>query len=412
MKSRPDHSAMQRAIPALYMRGGTSKGVFFCADDLPQDVALRDRVLLRVVGSPDAYGKHTDGMGGATSSTSKVVVISRSERPDCDVDYLFGAVAIDAPIIDWSGNCGNLTAAVGPFAIERGLVQVDGEGPGHTTVRIWQANIGKRIVAHVPVRGGRVVEDGDFELDGVAFPAAEIPIEFIDPAGGGGQPLLPTGRVVDPLDVPGLGRVEATLINAGNATVIVDAATLGLRGDEMQDEVNGNPELLARCEAIRACGAVAMGLAESMAEATRARPATPKIAFVSPPCGYRASSGCDVEATDIDITVRILSMGRLHHAVTGTGAIALAVAAVLPGTLVQRIVAGQGDLGNGRIRLGHPSGTLSVGAEAVRDGDGWQVAKAVVSRSARRLMDGQVFVPARCFDHESATSHLEQEESA
>lgn len=381
----------QRRIPAVYMRGGTSKGVFFRKDDLPEDPAARDRVLLRVIGSPDAYGKHIDGMGGATSSTSKVVLLSKSARADSDVDFLFGAVAIGEPVIDWSGNCGNLTSAVGPFAIAQGWVA---PVEGTTPVCIWQANIGKRIVAHVPVRQGEVVEEGDFELDGVAFPGAQIRIEFLDPAGGSGMPLLPTGHAVDRLDVPGLGTLEATLINAGNATIIVHAQALGLRGTELQGDVNGDAALLARLEQVRACGAVAMGLAASADEATRSRPATPKLAFVAAPSGYRAASGRSVASGDIDVLARITSMGQLHHALTGTGAIALAVAGALPGTVLHALLAGRD---GGDLRLGHPSGVLRVGAQATERDGRWEVAKAIVSRSARRLMSGDVWVPEAAF---------------
>ena len=387
-----DSPGLQTSIRATYMRGGTSKGVFFCAGDLPADPAARDRLLLRVTGSPDPYGKQIDGMGGGTSSTSKVIIAGRSAREDCDVDFLFGAVSIADPIIDWSGNCGNLTSAVGPFAIDRGLVSVAADGMAR--VRIWQANIGKRIIANVPMRGGRVVEGGAFELDGVAFPAAEIRIEFLDPAGGTDAPVLPTGNAVDLLDVPGVGRIEATLINAGNPTVIIRAGAIGLEGDEMQAGFNADTGLLARCEAVRAAGAVAMGLAESMAQATSLRPATPKLAFVAPAKSYKASSGKDVRAADADITARILSMGALHHALTGTGAVALAVAGVLPGTLVHQIVAGRKDAHKGLLRLAHPSGVLPVGAQAAEDANGkWSVARAVVSRTARRLMTGEVFFP-------------------
>ena len=382
----------QLRIPAVYMRGGTSKGVFFHGRDLPADPAARDRLLRRVVGSPDPYGKQIDGMGGATSSTSKVVVITPSRRPDCDVDYLFGAAAIDKPVLDWSGNCGNLTSAVGPFAISEGLV--DAPRDGIATVRIWQANIGKRIVAHVPMRDGEVMEEGDFELDGVTFPAAEIALEFLEPGGGEdeeGGPMFPTGRRIDLLDVPGASLVEATLINAGNPTIFIDAATLGLTGRELQADVNGDADLLRRAEAIRAAGAVAMGLAASAEEASRSRLHTPKLAFVADPAPYTASSGKAIAAGDVDLLARIFSMGPLHHAMTGTGAVALAVAAAIPGTLVSRRFA---DGARSRIRFGHPSGTLAVGAEAVqRDGE-WVVAKAVMSRSARRLMEGVVRVPA------------------
>jgi probable AcnD-accessory protein PrpF len=383
----------QLRIPAVYMRGGTSKGVFFRRVDLPADPAARDRLLLRVIGSPDPYGKQIDGMGAATSSTSKVVLLARSDRDDCDVDYLFGQVAIDRPVIDWSGNCGNLTAAVGPFAVSEGLVEAPRDG--FAVVRIWQANIGKRIVAHVPMRDGLVVEEGDFELDGVTFPAAEVRIEFLDPGAsedGGGGAMLPTGKVAETLEVPGIGSLEATLINAGNPTIFVAAAAIGLAGDELQGAINGDAALLARCEAIRAHGAVRMGLAGSASEATQKRPHTPKLAFVAPPRPYVASSGKRVEAADIDINARILSMGVLHHAMTGTGAVAIAVAAAIPGTVVERTA--RRDRKPGVLRFGHPSGTLSVGAEALSKDGEWIVTKAVLSRSARRLMEGWVRVPA------------------
>ena len=379
------------------MRGGTSKGVFFVATDLPGDPAERDRLLLRVIGSPDRYGQHIDGMGGATSSTSKVVILSKSSRSDCDIDYRFGQVAIDRPLIDWSGNCGNLSAAVGPFAIGAGLVAAPPEGIA--TVRIWQANIGKKIVAHVPMQGGELVELGDFELDGVTFPAAEVRLEFLDPAadheggngGGQGGAMFPSGNLIDLLEVPGVGPVEATLINAGNPTIFVGARSLGLKGTELQGEVNGQRELLERAEAVRAIGAVAMGLAQSAEQATVKRPHTPKLAWVAPSAAYTACDGRPVPASSIDLVARIFSMGRLHHAMTGTGAVAIAAAAAIPGTLVHRIA----PLGpDGRVRFGHPSGLLVVGAEAVEAEGRWTVKKVVMSRSARRLMEGFVRVPA------------------
>jgi probable AcnD-accessory protein PrpF len=385
----------QFATRAAYMRGGTSKGVFFTPEDLPeaarQPGPARDAFLLRVIGSPDPYGKQIDGMGGATSSTSKIVIVSRSARADSDVDYLFGQVAIDRPLVDWSGNCGNLTSAVGPFALWRGLV--DAPRDGEAVVRIWQANIARRIVAHVPMAGGEVCELGDFELDGVTFPAAEVRLEFLDPgadADSEGGAMFPTGNPVDRLDVPGVGTVEASLINAGIPTVFVDARTLGLKGTELQEDINANAELLARFEAVRAHGAVRMGLVNSAAEASAKRQHSPKVAFVAPPAGYAASSGKAIAAGEIDLLARIVSMGKLHHAMTGTGAVAIAVACAIPGTLPQRLLGNARD----RVRFGHPSGTLSVGAEARREGDGWIVTRAVMSRSARRLMDGTVFVPA------------------
>ncbi len=382
----------QIRIPAVYMRGGTSKGVFFVAGDLPSDPAERDRILLRVIGSPDRYGKHTDGMGGATSSTSKVVILSKSSRPDCDVDYRFGQVAIDQPVVDWSGNCGNLSAAVGPFAISSGLVAAPADGTA--VVRIWQANIAKKIVSHVPMAGGEVVELGDFELDGVAFPAAEVKLEFLDPAadedGGEGGAMFPSGNKTDLLDVPGVGKVEATLINAGNPTIFVEAKALGLKGTELQGDVNDKKELLALAEAVRAHGAVAMGLVKTAEEATTKRPHTPKLAFVAKPAAHTASDGKAVPASSIDLVARIFSMGALHHAMTGTGAVAIAAAAAIPGTLVHRVAPVGPD---GRVRFGHPSGSLAVGAEAAEVAGEWAVRKVIMSRSARRLMEGFVRVP-------------------
>lgn len=377
----------QRRIPAVYMRGGSSKGVFFLDKDLPPAGQERDAVLLRVIGSPDVYGKQIDGMGGATSSTSKVVIIGKSSREDCDVDYLFGAPAIETPVIDWSGNCGNLSSAVGPYAISEGLV--DAPRDGIAVVRIWQANIQKRIIAHVPMRNGEVQEEGDFVLDGVAFPAAEIVLEFLKPGGSDGS-ILPTGNAVDELDIPGIGIMPVTLLNAGNPTIFLEADRVGLNGTETQDQVNGDAELLARCETIRAHCTVAMGLAATAEEATRLRPHTPKLCFVARPQSYQAAGGKFVEPADIDVIARILSMGKLHHAITGTGAVAVAVAAALDGTLVNRIV---GEIGDRQVRMGHTAGSVAVGAKTVLEDGGWSVDKAVMSRSARRLMEGWVRVP-------------------
>lgn len=384
----------QAAVRAMYMRGGTSKGVFFVPDDFPESVRnnpeARDRMMLRVIGSPDPYAQHIDGMGGATSSTSKVVLVSKSQRPDCDVDYLFGAVAIDKPVVDWSGNCGNLTSAVGPFAIHRGLV--DAPKNGVAVVRIWQANINKKIVAHVPVKDGQVVELGNFELDGVTFPAAEIKLEFMDPGadeGSEGGSMFPTGNLIDTLDIPGIGKIDATLINAGIPSIFVDAKSIGLTGVEMQKDANTNPELLKKFEMIRSHATVAMGLATSAEEVTAKRPHSPKIAFFSKPQSYASSSGKMVEASSIDVVARIVSMGKLHHAMTGTGAVAIAVASSIKGTLVANLIEGGA---KGEVRFGHPSGSLKVGAEAAQVNGEWTVTKAVMSRSARRLMDGQVLV--------------------
>ncbi|MBF8676161.1 2-methylaconitate cis-trans isomerase PrpF [Pseudomonas fulva] len=393
--------APQIKIPATYLRGGTSKGVFFRLQDLPEQAqtpgSARDALLLRVIGSPDPYGKQIDGMGGATSSTSKVVILSASERPDHDVDYLFGQVSIDKPFVDWSGNCGNLSAAVGAFAIGSGLVDpAQLPDSGVATVRIWQANIGKTIVAYVPMDNGQVQETGDFELDGVTFPAAEVQLEFLDPAAdddGAGGTMFPTGNLVDDLEVPGVGTFKATLINAGIPTVFLNAADLGYSGMELQDAINGDPAALERFEAIRAQGALSMGLIEHVEQAA-ARQHTPKVAFVASAQAYLASSGKQVRAEDIDLLVRALSMGKLHHAMMGTAAVAIGTAAAIPGTLVN-LAAGGGE--RNAVRFGHPSGTLRVGAEARLINGQWSVTKAIMSRSARVLMEGWVRVPGDSF---------------
>lgn len=393
-------STAQIRIPATYMRGGTSKGVFFHLQDLPASAQrpglARDRLLLRVIGSPDPYAKQIDGMGGATSSTSKTVILAKSQRPGHDVDYLFGQVAIDRPVVDWSGNCGNLSAAVGPFAIRKGLVDASRvPSDGIATVRIWQANIGKTIVAHVPMRGGEVQETGDFELDGVSFPAAEVQLEFMAPAdeGEGGSTMFPTGHLIDELPVPELGTLQATMINAGIPTIFVNAQALGYAGTELQAAINGDARALARFEAIRRHGAVRMGLVKTLEEAA-ARQHTPKIAFVARPQAYIASSGKAVNTDDVDLLVRAMSMGQLHHAMMGTAAVAIATAAAVPGTLVN-LAAGGGE--RTAIRFGHPSGTLRVGAEARRIDGQWTVTKALMSRSARVLMDGFVHIPGDSF---------------
>jgi hypothetical protein len=384
-------------IPATYMRGGTSKGVFFRLDDLPEAARLpgpaRDALLLRVIGSPDPYGKHIDGMGGATSSTSKCVIIGPATRPGHDVDYLYGQVSIDSAFVDWSGNCGNLSSAVGPFAIANGFIARERiPQDGVCTVRIWQKNIGKTILAHVPIANGEVQEDGDFELDGVTFPSAEIPLEFLDPVDEGdeGGAMFPTGNMVDTLDVPGLGPLQATLITAGIPTVFVRAADLGLTGTELQPAINENRERLSMFEAIRVAGALRMGLIRTPDEAAT-RQHTPKIAFVAPPADYLASSGKAVKAADIDLVVRALSMGKLHHAMMGTASVAIATAAAIPGTLVNEAAGGGA---REAVTFGHPSGTMRVGAAAEQVDGQWIVRRALMSRSARVLMEGHVRVPA------------------
>jgi len=387
----------QIKIPATYMRGGTSKGVFFNLTDLPEAAQVpgeaRDNLLLRVIGSPDPYGKQTDGMGGATSSTSKTVILSKSDKPGHDVNYLFGQVAIDRPFVDWSGNCGNLTAAVGAFAIKSGLVEVERVPEnGIAIVRIWQANIEKTIIAHVPMTNGEVQETGDFELDGVTFPAAEVKVEFVDPADATGS-MFPTGNLVDDLEVPGIGTLKATMINAGIPTIFLNAEEIGYSGTELQDAINNDDEELARFETIRAYGAIKMGLINSLEEAA-SRQHTPKVAFVAPPKAYLSSSGKTIAEDDIDINVRALSMGKLHHAMMGTAAVAIATAAAIPGTLVNEAAGGEE---RNSVSFGHPSGTLKVGAQASLQDGQWVVDRAIMSRSARILMEGWVRVPGDCF---------------
>ncbi|MGF6693052.1 2-methylaconitate cis-trans isomerase PrpF [Metapseudomonas resinovorans] len=390
----------QVKIPATYIRGGTSKGVFFRLQDLPERCQVpgeaRDRLFMRVIGSPDPYAAHIDGMGGATSSTSKCVILSKSSQPDHDVDYLYGQVSIDKAFVDWSGNCGNLSTAAGAFALHAGLVD-PARIPenGTCVVRIWQANIQKTIIAHVPVTNGQVQETGDFELDGVTFPAAEIVLEFVDPSDDGeeGGSMFPTGNLVDDLDVPGIGTLKATMITAGIPTVFVNAEDIGYSGTELRENINTNPEALARFEAIRVAGALRMGLIKTPEEAAT-RQHTPKIAFVAKPRDYLASSGKTVKAEEVDLLVRALSMGKLHHAMMGTAAVAIGTAAAIPGTLVN-LAAGGGE--RSAVRFGHPSGTLRVGAEAARVEGEWTVTKAIMSRSARVLMEGWVRVPGDAF---------------
>ncbi|ELH3006203.1 TPA: 2-methylaconitate cis-trans isomerase PrpF [Vibrio vulnificus] len=399
-KSSPQRDARmsQMKVPATYMRGGTSKGVFFNLADLPPKAQVagekRDQLLLRVIGSPDPYGKQIDGMGGATSSTSKTVIVSKSSRADHDVDYLFGQVSIDKPFVDWSGNCGNLSAAVGPFAIHAGLID-EKRIPqnGVVTVKVWQANIGKTIEVRVPIQHGLVQETGEFSLDGVTFPAAELQVDFVDPADGEGS-MFPTGNLMDDLVVPGIGTFNATLINAGIPTIFLDAEALGYSGTELQEQINNDEQALAKFETIRAYGALKMGLISSVDEA-ESRQHTPKVAFVAKPKSYQASSGKVVEAGEVDLLVRALSMGKLHHAMMGTAAVAIGAAACVPGTLVN-LAAGGGE--KQAVTFGHPSGTLKVGAQAKATEQGWVVEKAIMSRSARILMEGFVRVPSDFFE--------------
>lgn len=384
----------QMKIPAVIMRGGTSRGVFFRGGALPEDPAERDAILLRTLGSPDPFGSQVDGLGGATSSTSKAVVVSLSSRPDSDVDYLFGQVSIDKPLVDYSGNCGNLSSAVGPFALEEGLVRASGS---EAVVRIWQVNTRKRIIAHVPLEDGLPAVEGDFSIDGVPNPGPEIRLEFFDPGGTACARLLPTGQPQEDLDVPGLGTVRVSLLDAGNPAVLVRASDLGLTGTELREDMNRSPDVLMALEAVRSHGAVAMGLASTAREVTETRPGTPKVAFVAPPAQYRTSKGTTVTAAEIDLLARVISMGKLHHAYAITSAIATAVAATLPGTLAYEAAGFEGE-GVHHVRLGHPSGTMSVGAEVGFENGEWVARKAIVSRTARRLMEGFVCVPASSRD--------------
>ncbi|WP_229628405.1 2-methylaconitate cis-trans isomerase PrpF [Vibrio parahaemolyticus] len=398
MENNTPNQMSQIKVPATYMRGGTSKGVFFNLEDLPPEAQVageaRDKLLLRVIGSPDPYGKQIDGMGGATSSTSKTVIVSRSSRDDHDVDYLFGQVSIDKPFVDWSGNCGNLSAAIGPFAIHAGLIPQERiPENGIVTVRVWQMNISKTILVHVPIVNGFVQESGEFELDGVTFPAAEIQVDFVDPADGEGS-MFPTGNLVDDLVVPDVGTFNATFINAGIPTIFIDAESIGYQGTELQDDINNDDAALAMFESIRAHGALKMGLISELEEA-QTRQHTPKIAFVSKPKSYQSSSGKAVNESEIDVLVRALSMGKLHHAMMGTAAVAIASAACVPGTLVN-LAAGGGEKES--VTFGHPSGTLKVGAQAKQTEQGWVVQKAIMSRSARILMEGFVRVPSDVFE--------------
>ena len=390
--------APQIKIPATYMRGGTSKGVFFNLAELPESAqvagAARDNMILRVIGSPDPYSKQTDGMGGATSSTSKSVILAKSTVADHDVDYLFGQVAIDKAFVDWSGNCGNLSAAVGAFAITNDLVEAARvPDTGIAVVRIWQANISKTIIAHVPMLNGEVRETGDFELDGVTFPAAEVQLDFLEPADDDGGSMFPTGNLIDDLDVPGVGTLKATMINAGIPTIFLNAEEIGYTGCELQDDINNDEKALALFENIRAHGALRMGLISDLAEA-QDRQHTPKVAFVAKPKDYTSSSGKDIAAKDIDMQVRALSMGKLHHAMMGTAAVAIGTAAAIPGTLVN-LAAGGG--APEEVKFGHPSGTLKVGAAAQLVEQEWTVSKASMSRSARVIMEGWVRIPGDSF---------------
>ncbi len=382
----------QITVPATYMRGGTSKGTFFRIEDLPKEAqvagASRDKLLLRVVGSPDPYSKQIDGMGGATSSTSKTVLICKSSQENHDIDYYFGQVSINKPFMDWSGNCGNLSSAVGPFAINCGYVKNLVQN-GIQTVRVWQANIKKTILCHVPMQNGVVQEIGNYEIDGVAFPAAEIGLEFVAPVDPS-EALFPTGNLVDNLEVPGVGTFKATMIMAGIPTIFLNAEDLGYTGCELQSDINSDEKALKKFELIRAYGAIKMGLIKEIKEA-QMRAHTPKVAFVSKAKNYTASSGKKITTANIDLNVRALSMGQLHHAMMGTASVAIGCAACIEGTLVN-FASGGGEKNS--VTFGHPSGTLKVGAMINKTNNKITIEKASMSRSARIIMKGCVHVPA------------------
>lgn len=383
----------QIKIRATYMRGGTSKGVFFCVDDLPKEIRdnpkILDKFLLRVIGSPDPYEKQIDGMGGATSSTSKVVIVSKSKKDGHDIEYLFGQVSIDKPFVDWSGNCGNLSGAIGSFAISRGLFPKEKLHEGIVKVIIWQKNIKKSIVNYVDIENGEVKEMGDFFLDGVAFGANEIKVEFMSPIDKD-EKIFPTNNLIDDLVVPNLGTFKVTMINAGIPTIFLNAKDLGYSGTELQEDINFDKKALERFETIRAYGALKMGLIKDIKEAqTRAH--TPKIAFVSPPKSYISSSGKNIDKNDIDLNVRALSMGKLHHAMMGTASVAISVASCIKGTL-PNIATGGKEIKE--VVFGHPSGILKVGADISYENGKIVINKASMSRSARVIMDGFVHVPA------------------
>lgn len=385
---------MQRKIPCTVMRGGTSRALFFKEADLPPDPIVRDRVIMAAFGSPDPYGRQINGLGGATSTTSKVAVISPREGEKNTVNYTFGQVSITSSLIDRKGNCGNISSAVGPFAIDEGMVEV--EEPV-TTVRIYNTNTKKYIVARVPVKNGKAVVEGDYAIAGIPGTGARISLEFEHPGGSVTGKLLPTGNPTDILNAGGFGEFTASIVDAANPVVFVRASDLGLQGIELPREVDGNLELLAKIESIRAAAAVRIGLADTPEEATRKSPAVPKIAFVSPPSYYTTLSGTNVMAADVDLVARIMSMGKLHAAYAITGAICTAGAAKIEGSVVWEMVRGEKRQAS-LVHLGHPSGTLEVEVDMVKSGETWEYVKGTVFRTARRLMDGFVYVPESFFE--------------
>ncbi|AUH53582.1 hypothetical protein CXB49_08800 [Chromobacterium sp. ATCC 53434] len=362
-------------LPATLMRGGTSKGLFIRADALPEDTACWEPMLLRALGSPDPHGLQLDGLGAGLSSTSKVVILSPSRRENCDVDCLFGQVALREARIDWSGNCGNLASAVPLFAVMEGLAR---PGDGVATLSIWQANVGKRILAELEIFNGQPVCQGDFRIDGIATPGAPIRLRFLDPVGGCSGELFPTGRLIDELKLPDGSHVEATLVDAGNPTLFVRARDFGLQGHER----NGEIELAAlrRLELARATASVAMGLASDIFEAERERPGTPRISFLAPS-----------REPERQIEARVLSGRRLHHAYSGTGAIALACACAVEGTLAAELAGGA--VRGMPLTFGHAGGQQTLEAVLGLGELGWTVDEVVMTRTARPLMRGEAFIP-------------------
>ena len=379
---------MQKRIPTVLMRGGTSKGLFFHDNHLPTDPATRSRVILAAFGSPDHNRRQIDGVGGGVSTTSKVAIISPSESPDYDVVYNFGQVSIDRPIVDFKGNCGNISSAVGPFAVDEGLVNAV---EPITRVRIHQINTNKLIIAEVPVKDGRFADEGDYAIAGVPGTYARIALRFADPGGSLTGRLFPTGNRRDTIEIPGHGSIAITIIDAANPVVQVRAEEIGLLGTEI-DEIDADDEIKMTLEAIRCKAAVLIGLAASEKEATERSQAVPKIAFVSAPRPYTLPGGQTVAAQDIDLVARIMSMGTLHRSYAVSGGVCTVGAAMIPDTVVFDLLnadARRNDL----LRIGHPGGVIDIGAVVEIDGDRCVYKEAVIGRTARRLMEGYVLVP-------------------
>ncbi len=383
----------QLKLRAVFMRGGTSKAVMLRAADLPAERELWAPIFLGVIGSPDPNGRQLDGMGGGISSLSKICVIGPPTRAGADVDYTFAQVSVKDASVDYSGNCGNMSSAVGPFAVDEGLVTASAaDAAGEATVRIHNTNTRKLIVAHFPLDGGRAAVDGDFSLPGVAGTGAPVRLDFLEPGGAGTGRLLPTGNPIDTLDANGMRGIEASMVDAANPCVFVAADALGASGVEMPDELEANGALLRRLEAIRIAASLRMGIAKT-AEAAARIPSIPKVAMVAPAREARTLAGERLAAEHADVTVRMISIGQPHRAVPLTGAMSLAVASRIEGTVVNRIARPAASPGD-PVRIAQPSGLTVVGAMVRRENNEWFAESATVYRTARRLMEGWVFVRA------------------